>query len=466
MLKTGAIFIAFCMTAVVASVATILVVGLGMRLPLALAGGVGGVALIALVNHLASRATSGRQPNVRFFELEERISLIAERVLALEPRILRVDAAAQETARRTAAPLEKEIAELGSLVRALAETVEQHDRALHDLPARQAAWNIAASGPLPELPRDEEDEEEAFIAEAQAKAPAIDPGKAKQIRRAIEADGIELHLQPVAALPQRRVIQYAAVPYMREQDVLIPPGEFVIDARLAGLQPALDAFVLDRSLRVARRLKARDRDISLMVSIEAETLMAPNFATDIAKRLDGNADLATHLVIGFSQEAFYGFGNVEAEMLSGFSERGFRFALTGVRDLDLDAASLHQLGIRFLRLGTDFLLDPERTRTSAIHPADLPGLLRRHGILLVADGADTEARVADLLDLDVRAAQGAVFGMPRPVRPEIFTGEESTAGTGGAKPSARGVAATAAQGAAGAERGNPVRPFRSVARRA
>ncbi len=462
MLKIGAIFIAFCMTAVVASVATILVVGLGMRLPLALAGGVGGVALIALVNYLASRATSSRQPNVRFFELEERISLIAERVLSLEPRILRVDAAAQETARRTAAPLEKEIAELGSLVRALAETVELHDRALSDMPARQAAWNIAAAGPLPELPHDqdpEEDEEEAFVVRAQAKAPAIDPGKAKQIRRAIESDGIELHLQPVAALPQRRVIQYIAVPYMREHDVLIPPGEFVLDARLGGLQPALDAFVLDRAMRVARRLKARDRDISLMVQIEAETLMAPNFATDIAKRLDGNADLASHLVIGFSQEAFYGFGNVEAEMLSGFSQRGFRFALTAVRDLDLDAASLHSLGIRFLRLGTDFLLDPERTRTSAIHPADLPGLLRRHGILLVADGADTEARVADLLDLDVRAAQGAVFGMPRPVRPEIFTGEET------AKPNAR-PAPAAAQAIGSSERANPVRPFRSVARRA
>jgi cyclic-di-GMP phosphodiesterase TipF (flagellum assembly factor) len=460
MLKTGAIFIVFCMTAVVASVATILVVGLGMRLPLALAGGIGGVALIALVNKLASRTGGGRQPNVRFFELEERISLIAERVLALEPRILRVDAAAQETARRTAAPLEKEIGELGSLVRALAETVEQHDRAIADMPARQAAWNIASAGPLPELPHDEEpeDEEEAFAQRAQAKAPALDPGKAKQIRRAIESDGIELHLQPVAALPQRRVIQYSAVPYMRDQDVLIPPGEFVIDARLAGLQPALDAFVLDRAMRVARRLKARDRDISLMVNIEAETLMAPNFSTDIAKRLDGNADLATHLVIGFSQEAFYGFGNVEAEILSGFSERGFRFALTGVRDLDLDAQSLHQLGIRFLRVGTDFVLDPERTRTSAIHPADLPGLLRRHGILMVADGADTEARVADLLDLDVRAAQGAVFGLPRPVRPEIFTGDEGT------KPSPRGAGQPPAVTSERA--GTPVRPFRSVARRA
>ena len=49
MLKPGSIFIAFCMTVVVAAIATILVVGLGMHLPMALAGGVGGIAIISVV---------------------------------------------------------------------------------------------------------------------------------------------------------------------------------------------------------------------------------------------------------------------------------------------------------------------------------------------------------------------------------------------------------------------------------
>ncbi len=462
MLKPGSIFIAFCMTVVVAAIATILVVGLGMHLPMALAGGVGGVAIISVINRLVARGGMTRPATLRFFELEERIGLIAERVLTIEPRLLRIDQAAQETARRASAPLEKEIAELGNLVRALAEQVQTHEAILEDLPSRQAAWAVQQFATMPAPPHDPE---ELYAPEPQpmrpaepppAAPPAHDPIKAKLIRRAIETDGIELHLQPVAALPQRRVIQYCAVPYMRDRDgVLLPPSDFVIDARLAGLQPALDAFVLDRGLRVARRLKARERDISLLVQLEAETLIAPTFHADIAKRLDANADLATHLVIGFSQEALYGFGNAEAEMLASFGEKSFRFALTHVRDVDLDAQSLHTLGIRFLRIASDYLTDPDLMRSSDLHPADLPGLMRRHGILLVADGADTESKVADLLDLDVRAAQGAVFGLPRPVRPEIFTGEEIP-------PQKPGAALVPDRGQAQ----KPNKPFRSIARRA
>jgi len=466
MLKPGSIFIAFCMTVVVASIATILVVGLGMHLPMAIAGGIGGVAIIAVVNRLVARGGMTRPATLRFFELEERIGLIAERVLTIEPRLLRIDQAAQETARRAGAPLEKEIAELGALVRSLAEQVQAHEAVLEDLPSRQAAWAVQQFASMPAPSHDPDlyaPEPEPRYAPAPEPSPpaalrqqALDPARAKLIRRAIEQDGIEIHLQPVAALPQRRVIQYCALPYLRDEDgVLLPPSDFVLDARLAGLQPALDAFVLDRSLRVARRLKARDRDISLMVQLEAETLIAPTFHADIAKRLDANTDLATHLVIGFSQEALYGFGNIEAEMLASFGEKSFRFALTGVRDVDLDAQSLHTLGIRFLRISAEHLMDPELAQMSDLHPADLPGLLRRHGILLVADGADSEGKVADLLDLDVRAAQGAVFGLPRPVRPEIFTGEEI--------PPQRPNAAMAADRS---QPQKPQKPFRSIARRA
>src|SRR5690606_32577725 len=240
---------------------------------------------------------------------------------------------------------------------------------------------------------------------------------------------------------------------LRDPDgVLQPPSEYIADARLAGLVPALDAFVLDRALRVARRLKAREREITQTVDLSAETLAAPNFATDIAKRLDSNADLATHIVIGFSQDALFGFGDVEAEILATLGERSFRFALSGVREPDLDANALHTLGIRYLRIAGEVLTDPDAAQKSDIHPADLPGLMRRHGILLIAEGADTEPQVADLLDLDVRAAQGAVFGLPRPVRPEIFSGEEP-------KPQAPAVKT--------ADRPAPQhKPFRSIARRA
>src|SRR5690606_770373 len=159
----------------------------------------------------------------------------------------------------------------------------------------------------------------------------------------------------------------------------------------------------------------------------------------------------SHIVIGFSQDALFGFGDVEAEILASFGERGFRFALTGVRDPDLDAGALHTLGVRYMRVASTLLTDPEAAKTSDLHPADLPGLMRRHATLLVAEDADTAHTVADLLYLHVRAAPAALFGVPRPVRPEIFSGEEP-------KPQAPPVQA--------AERPVPQKPFRSIARRA
>src|SRR5690606_17224810 len=313
MLKPGSIFVALCMVAVAASVAAILVVGLGMRMPIAIAGGIGGVTVIAVVNRLVTQGGS-RPATLRFFELEERIGLIAERVLTLEPRLAKIDQQAQDTARRAHAPIEKEIGELATLVRALAEQVETHEAVLAELPVRQVAWTAAELAKSPGAAIEEDlygapEPEPAHVPDIPdiGRGTPLDPGKAKLIRRAIETDGIELHLQPIASLPQRRVIQYSAIPYLRDPDgVLQPPSEYIADARLAGLVPALDAFVLDRALRVARRLKAREREITLTVDLSAETLAAPNFATDIAKRLDSNADLATHIVIGFSQDALFG----------------------------------------------------------------------------------------------------------------------------------------------------------------
>ncbi len=462
MLKPGSIFIAFCMALVAASLAAILVVGLGMHLPMAIAGGIAGVTVIALVNKLVVQGGMARPATLRFFELEERIGLIAERVLTIEPRLMRIDQAAQDTARRTVEPIEKEVAELGTLVRSLAEQVQAHETALQELPARQAEWAVAELSRIPatELMRSTHAQiEEDFYADpvptsATARMTTLDPTRAKQIRRAIETDGIELHLQPIASLPQRRVIQYSVLPYLRDDDgVLLPPADFLADARLAGLLPALDAFVVDRAIRIARRLKERDREIVLTVHLDAVTLSAPTFTQDIAKRLDSNADLATHLVIGFSQEALFGFGNVEAEILSSFGERSFRFALTGVHEPDLDGQALHTLGIRYMHMSSELLTNPELARNSDIHPADLPGLMRRHGILLIAEGTDTEAKVADLLDIDVRAARGAVFGLPRPVRPEIFTGEDS-------------VKRPAVSPAAPERSAQQYRPFRSISRRA
>jgi cyclic-di-GMP phosphodiesterase TipF (flagellum assembly factor) len=112
----------------------------------------------------------------------------------------------------------------------------------------------------------------------------------------------------------------------------------------------------------------------------------------------------------------------EADCLSRLAAAGFRFAMDSIADLRIDAKALAAKGFRFLRVPASTLLT-EAPAGSEIHVADLSGLLSRFGIDLIADGVASETAVVDLLDFDLRLAQGPLFGALRPVRAELFGDE-------------------------------------------
>ncbi len=66
------------------------------------------------------------------------------------------------------------------------------------------------------------------------------------------------------------------------------------------------------------------------------------------------------------------------------------------------------------------LLADETPRETDIHPADLSDLMARFGIGLIAEQIESEATVAELLDLEVRFGQGFLFSPPRPVRADVL----------------------------------------------
>jgi cyclic-di-GMP phosphodiesterase TipF (flagellum assembly factor) len=276
------------------------------------------------------------------------------------------------------------------------------------------------------------------LAKPVAPAPAAEPSPEliQKVRAALERGAVDLNLQPVVTLPQRRVTHYELTATLRDEDeVAIETDEYRPAARAGRLLSAVDALVLDRALRIARRLKARDRDIALFVGMATETIAGSAFVSDIARRLDAAADLSAHIILSFDEGMPRGFAGIEGEMLGSLAEKGFRFAVSHGERLAFDAPALHGVGVRYVRLPAAQLVDPAQAASAEIHPADLPGLLRRHGITLVAENVNSEAVVADLLDADVRAASGALFGGPRPVRPEVFAAPASAPVAASSRPS-------------------------------
>jgi cyclic-di-GMP phosphodiesterase TipF (flagellum assembly factor) len=242
------------------------------------------------------------------------------------------------------------------------------------------------------------------------------------IRSAIEANRIDLHLQPIVTLPQRKVRFYEAMSRLRTAggDVVLA-AEFISQAEAGGLMPKIDNLVVFRSVQVLRRLLLKNREVGVFCNLSVATLTDAVVFPQLLEFLDANRAIAPSLVLEFTQSGLRGAGPIETESLAALRACGYHFSMDNVTDLRLEPRELAGRGFRFVKLRASLILN--RAGIAAdIHPGDLPDLLGRFGIDLIAEKIESEGAVVDLLDYDVKFGQGFLFSPPRPVRAEALQG--------------------------------------------
>ncbi len=93
------------------------------------------------------------------------------------------------------------------------------------------------------------------------------------IGKAVDAGRIDLYLQPIVTLPQRKVRYYEALSRLRsEEGDVITAGDFIEYAESVGLMPKIDNMALFRCVQVTRRLQLKNRDVGLFCNVSASTL--------------------------------------------------------------------------------------------------------------------------------------------------------------------------------------------------
>src|SRR5262249_50390128 len=148
------------------------------------------------------------------------------------------------------------------------------------------------------------------------------------IRAAIDGNRIDLHLQPIVTLPQRKVRYYEALSRLRDdRSQLMPAAEFVRVAERAGLMPRLDNLVMFRCVQVVRRLLLKNRDVGLFCNLSGSTLVDAESFPQFVEFMDANRAIAPALVLELPQDAVRAMGPIEHESLAALAERGFRFSM-------------------------------------------------------------------------------------------------------------------------------------------
>ena len=425
MRSISTVFIAVCMVLIAASVGGVLYLGFKLDGWTSAIVALAVLATMMIYNMVSGRLRDRTDLGDQIADLSRGTADLARQVAEISRRLNTVETkvdASVNRARGAVDPLTAEIGELGGLVRQIADTVASHAAVLQKqgaVPAAAAAEPKSApppaAAPAP-VEKDTPSEVRYFKGLSRESI-------AELIGRAIDANRIDLYLQPIVTLPQRKVRYYEALTRLRTEDGdVIPAGDFLEFAESFGLMPKLDNILLFRCVQVTRRLQLKSRDVGVFCNISAATLTDPSYFKQFLDFMEANRALNQALMFEFTQSAYRGFGPLEQESLAALAERGFRFSMDHVADLRLEVKELADRGFRFLKVPAKLLLNPESAPQSDIHAEDLADLLARSGIDLVAERVESENVVVNLLDYDVRFGQGFLFSPPRPVRQEALQG--------------------------------------------
>ena len=424
MIRISTIFIAICMVLVAASLGLVLYSVAGISGTESAIVALTALTFLILYNAVSMRLRDRTDVGSQIADLSRgtadlarQVAEFGRRLAAVEGRLASANAASADRMQAVAG----EISELGGLVKQLAVSVANHD-------------DILSAGVLANKAESEPKETPPGAAAANGVTTSLAPpigttGKSAAsrneaqvlaaVKAAIEENRLEIYLQPMVTLPQRKVRFYEAVTRMRdENDQIVPAEDFIRVAEGAGLIGQIDNMVMLRCVQVLRRLMVRNKDVGVFFNLAAATLGNPVTFTQCLDFLEANRALAPSLIIEFKQAAFRKLGATENEHLAALAQRGYRFSIDHVTDLRIEPRELADCGVRFIKVPAALLLDPKRSSTSDIHPSDLSDLLGRFGIDLIAERIEGERAVVDLLDYDVRFGQGFLFAPPRPVRPE------------------------------------------------
>jgi cyclic-di-GMP phosphodiesterase TipF (flagellum assembly factor) len=458
MVRISAIFIAICMVLIAASVGVVVYLRFGFTGAESALVALGALTALAVYNAVAARKRDRAEASNQLANLARGSGDLARQLAEFGRRLSTMEGKVDtviDRALATAQPLAAEIEELSTLVKQLADSVAAHETTLQTM----ATQNLAAPASENRPPVGAAPEAAAALAPLPSAPPAPTPAPVAPFERkvaafagldrdaivgligqAIDGNAIELYLQPVVTLPQRKVRYYEALSRLRAPNGdLVAAADFLPYTEAGGLLPKLDDLSALRCVQVVRRLLLKNRDIGLFCNISGATLTDAGF-TKLLEFMDANRAIAQHLVFEFTQAAVRGMGPIENESLAALAQRGFRFSIDNLTDLRLDARELNERGFRFVKAPAALLFSRVGAASTDIHPADFSDLLGRFGIDLIAERIESEAMVVDLLDYDVRFGQGMLFSPPRPVRAEALQGVGGEVAAGPSPAAAQGNA--------------------------
>jgi len=235
----------------------------------------------------------------------------------------------------------------------------------------------------------------------------------KLIERSISKDQIDLFLQPIVALPQRKIRFYETFARIRiMQDIYLPAGRYIDIANEKSLMPVVDNLLLLKGLQEVRKAAEGDYNRAFFFNITSSTLNDQKFMGDLVEFISSNRGLAPQLIFELRQGDLVSMTAANYTLLEGLAKLGCRFSMDDVKRLAFDFSFLNSRYVRFVKIEADMILKELRKEDGIGRLKRFKAQMDRNGVDLIVEKIEKDKQLIELLDIDIDYGQGYLFGKP------------------------------------------------------
>jgi cyclic-di-GMP phosphodiesterase TipF (flagellum assembly factor) len=252
------------------------------------------------------------------------------------------------------------------------------------------------------------------IAPLAAPEPVDDGTLLDAVRDALNNNRVELHVQPIVSLPQRRIRFFELLARPRDADGKAYQAADCIPAlEAAGLRAEFDALMLLRGVQMVRKLEQRAKEVGFFLNLSPAILNQIETFNPLFDFLQREREHAANIVLEFSLEGIRKLDRTGLYRLGQIGALGFALSVDGVDRFDIDFGALSKAGVRFLKFDAAVFSDAAAIARSPVDLADLREICGRHDMLPVLSKVESEAELLKLTDLEFPLGQGLLFGAPK-----------------------------------------------------
>ncbi|MGL3606194.1 putative bifunctional diguanylate cyclase/phosphodiesterase [Rhizobium sp. G187] len=234
-----------------------------------------------------------------------------------------------------------------------------------------------------------------------------------ELRLALRHGELELYYQPLVELASRRILGFEAlIRWNHPERGLLQPSMFLPSLEQSSLSAEIGWWTIDEACRMAAKVNAKGANLKIAVNLFPTQFRAHNLRDRVIAAVQRHGIAPEWLELEVTEEVTLNNDEASLQTLNAMRDAGVGVAFDDFGTGYASLSSLQRYPLTTLKIDRAFISDIQTRPSDAAITRALVAMSHEMGLSTVAEGIETEAQEAVLLEMGCTQGQGYLYGRP------------------------------------------------------